>query len=94
MEAVRQRPSFEREDWLILSSTDHGRTDDGGHGGESEEELTIFYLASGPSFAALKTPVEIVDIACTALAHLGIEIDPDWDLDCKVNGIGAVDPVD
>ncbi len=88
LDALRQRPSYDREDWLIISSTDHGRTDDGGHGGESESELTIYYLVSGPSATALRSPTEIVDVACTALAHLDIDIDSDWDLDCKVNGVG------
>ena len=35
--------------WMVLActSTDHGRLDDGGPGGRSFEERTIFYLASG-----------------------------------------------
>ena len=81
--ALRARSTYETEDWLILMSTDHGRRDDGGHGGESELEKRIFFLASGPSIgprALLDTP-EIVDVAVTALAHLGIVIDPIWDLD-------------
>ena len=50
--------------------------------------MTIYYLVSGPSVTALIEPVEIVDVACTALAHLGIAIETDWGLDCKVNGVG------
>lgn len=87
VEAVRARPTYDQEDWLILSSSDHGRTDDGGHGGESEEELTIYYLASGSSVTPFENPPEVVDVACTALAHLRIEIEEEWDLDCKVNGV-------
>jgi CubicO group peptidase (beta-lactamase class C family) len=87
VEAVRARPTYDEEDWLILSSSDHGRTDDGGHGGESEEELIIYYLVSGASTTALSGPGEVVDVACTALAHLGIEIEADWNLDCSVNGL-------
>ncbi len=87
--AVKARPTYAQEDWLILSSTDHGRADDGSHGENSIEELTIYYLASGPSAdpAALAAPPHIVDIAPTALAHLGIEVDPAWDLDGRVNGL-------
>ena len=83
--AVRARPTYADEDWLILMSTDHGRNDDGGHGGDTPVQRTIFFLASGPSV----TPgtaidgVEIVDVAVTALTHLGIEIDPAWNLDGK-----------
>ncbi|MDH3497935.1 MAG: alkaline phosphatase family protein [Gemmatimonadota bacterium] len=83
--ALRSRPGYARENWLILVSTDHGRTEAGGHGGESAEERTIFYLASGPA-AVVGTPAEtpaIVDVAVTALTHLGIPIDPAWGLDGK-----------
>jgi len=88
--ALEQRPTYAEEDWLILMSTDHGRRDDGGHGGDSPQEHRIFYLASGPS--AVKgtpaTPPNIVDIAVTALAHLGVDLDPAWGLDGKVVGLG------
>lgn len=87
--ALRNRPTYEREDWLILVSTDHGHRDAGGHGGDSPEERTVFYLASGPSVTkgALPRDVNIVDVAVTALTHLGIAIDPAWHLDGKVSGL-------
>ena len=47
IDAVRARPGLAGEDWLVLISTDHGRREDGGHGGDSPEEMTIFILASG-----------------------------------------------
>ncbi|MDH3269731.1 MAG: alkaline phosphatase family protein [Gemmatimonadota bacterium] len=81
--AVERRPTHGLENWLILVSTDHGRREDGGHGGESPAEMTTFIIASGPG-AALGTweaPSAIVDIAVTALTHLGIPIDPAWALD-------------
>jgi len=87
--AVSARATHAREDWLILVSTDHGRTSEGGHGGDTPEERTIFFLASGPS-AVVGTPpdsVRIVDVAVTALAHLGIAADPAWGLDGRVVGI-------
>jgi len=87
LDAVRARTTYGQEDWLVISSTDHGRDDEGGHGGESEKELTIYYLVSGTSVATLQQPAEIVDVACTALTHLGITIDPAWKLDCKPNGL-------
>ena len=87
--AIRSRPTYAREDWLILMSTDHGHVDKGGHGGASAVELTSFFLASGPSVARapVATPVDIVDVAVTALAHLGVAIDPAWGLDGKVVGL-------
>ncbi len=91
VEAVRSRATYEQEDWLILVCTDHGRQDDGGHGGLSSQELTIFLVVSGSS--ALKgapqdTP-NIVDIAVTALAHLGVAVDPAWRLDGRVVGLAG-----
>jgi predicted AlkP superfamily pyrophosphatase or phosphodiesterase len=89
VEAVRERPTFADEDWLILLSTDHGRNDAGGHGGNSPSETTIFYLASGPSVEPGRTecPPEIVDVAVTALAHMGLGPDPSWNLDGEVRGL-------
>ncbi len=87
--AVEERSTYADEDWLILICTDHGRRDDGGHGGESEKERTIFFLASGPS-AVKGSPdlaPNIVDVAVTALTHLGLEIDPAWNLDGRAVGL-------
>ena len=87
--AVRSRVTYAQEDWLILSSTDHGRRADGGHGGDSDEERTIYFLASGPSVTRGPPPDStfIVDVPVTALTHLGIKIDPAWQLDGKAVGI-------
>lgn len=89
LDAVRSRRSYGREDWLILVTTDHGRRADGGHGGDSAEESTIFYIASGLSAqkGAPAADPAIVDVAATALAHLGIAIDPAWQLDGKIVGL-------
>ena len=87
--ALRRRPSYDREDWLILMSTDHGRRDDGGHGGFSLQERRIFYLAAGDPALKGHTPAppNIVDIAVTALTHLGVGIDPEWNLDGEPVGL-------
>jgi predicted AlkP superfamily pyrophosphatase or phosphodiesterase len=87
--ALRRRPTYADEDWLVLVATDHGRTDAGGHGGTSDAERTIFFLASGPSVdaGAQLADVGIVDVAVTALAHLGVAIDPAWGLDGRAVGL-------
>jgi predicted AlkP superfamily pyrophosphatase or phosphodiesterase len=87
LDAVRSRPGYAEEDWLILVSTDHGRNDAGGHGGQSPSETTIFFLASGPAVSPGRTdcPPEIVDVAATALAHLEIAVQ---DLDGRPRGLG------
>ena len=95
IDAVRARPGVANEDWLVLVSTDHGRREDGGHGGDSPEEMTIFILASGVGGSEGRSPTadwpppgpaNIVDIAATALAHLGFEINQAWGLDGRPLG--------
>ncbi len=87
--ALADRPSFTQEDWLILVSTDHGRRDDGSHGGISLPERRTFFLAYGPAVDpnALPDNPHIVDVAVTALTHLGVSIDPDWRLDGEAIGL-------
>ncbi len=83
VEALRSRATRAREDWLILSSTDHGRRADGGHGGDSPEEMTIFVILAGRAAGGPREadPALIVDVAVTALQHLGIEPEDGWRLD-------------
>lgn len=91
VEAIYARPSYAAEDWLIIVSTDHGRLANGGHGGETQEERTIFFLASGPGAerGTIPNPPEIVDVAATALGHLGIGPEPEWALDGEPVGLDA-----
>ncbi len=81
--ALEARPAYVEENWLILVSTDHGRRADGGHGGDSPEETTIFMIAAGPSVGpgTIGGTPALADLAVTALLHLGISIDPGWELD-------------
>ena len=48
LSALTSRPNYEEENWLILTSTDHGGIGYG-HGGESIDEQIIFFSASGLS---------------------------------------------
>jgi predicted AlkP superfamily pyrophosphatase or phosphodiesterase len=89
-QAVARRTRVRRtEDWLVLVVTDHGHRDAGGHGGTSPEEKTVFYLASGASASKgrLEAHANIVDIAVTAMAHLGVPADASWRLDGRVTGL-------
>ena len=89
LDAIARRPTYGSEDWLVLSSSDHGRRDDGGHGESSERELTIFFLASGPSvhLGEPSSPPGVVDVAVTALTYLDVAIAPTWGLDGRVAGL-------
>ncbi|TDD02130.1 phosphodiesterase [Nonomuraea deserti] len=84
LDTVRARPSYARECWTVLVTTDHGHVDEGGHGGVAEEERTVFVIANrlgehlGGRFLA---GPRLVDVGPTVLAILGVAVDPAWDLD-------------
>lgn len=89
LDAIENRHTYVKEDWLILLSTDHGGTLDGAHGRDEPKHRTIPYIASGHAASRVKiypTP-NVVDIPVTALTHLGINIDPSWGLDGKPSGL-------
>ncbi|WP_390451741.1 alkaline phosphatase family protein [Chryseobacterium sp. Alg-005] len=52
--AMKNRPSYNNEDWLVVLTTDHGAVDNG-HGGGNLSERNIFTVYSNPSF----TPQQI-----------------------------------
>lgn len=47
LNALRARPNYANEEWLIISSTDHGGLGYG-HGGNSDQERHIWWIASAP----------------------------------------------
>jgi predicted AlkP superfamily pyrophosphatase or phosphodiesterase len=84
LDAVRARPSYDGERWTVLVTTDHGHVDEGGHGGTSEQERTVFVIANrlGADLGGRSLgEARLVDVAPTALAELGIAADPGWGLD-------------
>ena len=92
VKAMRGRKTYAQEDWLILVSTDHGGSDKG-HGRNIPEHRTIFLIVSGPSAArgVIEPAPNIVDVAATALVHLGVPIDPKWNLDGKAVGLNKLE---
>ncbi|SEE00125.1 Type I phosphodiesterase / nucleotide pyrophosphatase [Arthrobacter alpinus] len=81
--AVKARPSYAAEDWLIVVTADHGHTPTGGHGGSTQLERQSFVIAQGAGIPANSTrnDVKVTDIAATVLKHQGVAIDPTWNLD-------------
>ena len=77
--AVRARPNYSREQWLVLAVTDHGGTGRG-HGGQSAAERTIFVFAAGPGLAprTVSPGPGMCCIAPTVLAWLGVPIAREW----------------
>ena len=90
VQAVRHRQTYKDENWLILVTTDHG-----GKGtthtsrGEVPEIRNVFVIASGLSVQKDSAPgiVHTVDVAATALAHMGVKLNPAWRLDGKPVGL-------
>ena len=88
--AVKQRKTFEQEDWLVIVTSDHGGKGTGHGGGHKVPEiLNSFLIVSGPSAqrGEFKQQTYLVDAPVTALAHLGIEINPAWKLDGRPVGL-------
>ncbi|MBA3313985.1 MAG: alkaline phosphatase family protein [Planctomycetota bacterium] len=84
LQAIAARPHAADEEWLVVATTDHGgqglRHSDG-H--KIDEIRRVFLLASGPGVKKANGDPQtyIVDAVPTALAWLGVEIDPKWELD-------------
>jgi len=50
LQAIRQRPNYSSEDWLVLVTTDHGGVGYS-HGGTTIEHQNVFVIASGNAIA-------------------------------------------
>lgn len=75
-DAIQYREKKYKEDWLIVITTDHGRTDDGfGHGGHSERERATWIVTNSENTNSHfnQTP-EMVDILPSIANHLNLNI--------------------
>jgi hypothetical protein len=82
--ALRNRPRFKEENWLVLVGTDHGGRGTGHGGGRADPEInTVFLVVSGGH--AARGPIEgktnQVDLVATVLSHLNVPLKPEWKLD-------------
>ena len=86
--ALEKRTSIENENWLIILSADHGGSNFG-HGKNIPDHTTVFFIASGTSAkkGEITREVGVVDVAVTAMYHLGIPAKEAWDLDGQVAGL-------
>ncbi len=88
--AIKARPTFAEEDWLVIIATDHGGIGTGHGGGRKIEEIRrTFMIVSGPSALVGKMEEQTyqVDVVATALTHLGITLKPEWKLDGRAVGL-------
>jgi arylsulfatase A-like enzyme len=87
---VEARPTYDREDWLILVCTDHGGLGTHHSGGQNSPEVRrVFLIASGPAArrGIIEEPTYLVDVAATALAHLSVPVRAEWGLDGRPFGL-------
>jgi arylsulfatase A-like enzyme len=88
--ALHKRPHYDAEHWLVLVATDHGGQGTSHSAGQNIPEThTVFLIVSGPDAARGKIdgPTAQVDVVATALAHMGVAIDPKWQLDGRPVGL-------
>lgn len=88
--AMRARSTFAKENWLVMVCTDHGgQGRDHGLGEKVPEIRNGFMILNGPAVRPGKIDERTfnVDVAVTALTHLGVAIQPDWKLDGHAVGL-------
>lgn len=78
-QAIENRKDYANEDWQVIVTTDHGGINKG-HGGKTEEERTIFFVASGGEVAKgeVSPGPGHTAVPATAVRHLGLPIDTAW----------------
>ncbi len=80
LRAMRARPQFAEEDWLVLICTDHGGRGNS-HGGNSDAERNIWLIAHGAHLNRddlLTKPVPQTALVPMIYKHLGIKPKPEW----------------
>jgi predicted AlkP superfamily pyrophosphatase or phosphodiesterase len=88
--AMKARPTYAQEDWLVIVTSDHGgKGTNHGSGHTTPEILNSFLIVSGPAAArgTFSEQVYLVDAPVTALAHLGVSAQQAWNLDGRVVGL-------
>lgn len=93
-EAVKYREANFDEEWMIVVTTDHGRTDNGyGHGGQSERERTTWVSTNIEVNDYFNSKhLAIIDIAPSIYRYMGFSI-PEA-VKCEQDGISFVGKTD
>ena len=79
-DAVKYREANFDEEWMVIVTTDHGRTDNGyGHGGQSDRERTVWISTnvSGVNTHFSDGSLALVDIHPTICTWMGWELPRD-----------------
>lgn len=91
--AIKAREETANEDWMLVITTDHGRTasDGKGHGGQSERERTTWMVTNQSSLNKAFTGAAVTSIMPSVLAHIGVQL-PD-DLRAEIDGVSFINEV-
>lgn len=93
-QAVQYREKYFDEEWMVVVTTDHGRTESGyGHGGQSERERTTWIATNQQVNEHFRKEVlSITDIAPSICRFMDFEVPRDvlWEQD----GIPFIGPID
>lgn len=94
-DAVKLREKKYNEDWLIIVTTDHGRTASDGknHGGQSDRERATWIAMNKPGNQYLKTvpAVKAVDIFPTVANFLNIQVEDKFKK--ELDGVDLIKPI-
>ncbi len=84
MNALTNRATYAQEDWLVIVLSDHGM-----HDSTLENSRMTFHLVWGGAAArgTIWPSPTIVDLSATVLTHMGVAIDPVWNLDARIEGL-------
>jgi hypothetical protein len=93
LQTIQERGSIEDEDWMVIISTDHAGSGTGHGSNIPEHRLVPLFIHGG---AAVPGPIwpspNTVSVVSTALTHLGVDIDPAWELDGVAVGLTVTAP--
>jgi Type I phosphodiesterase / nucleotide pyrophosphatase len=83
--ALTSRATYTNENWLIIVQTDHGRHDDP----DPEKSQIVWSIVSGSAAArgVMWPSPSTVDVCATVLTHMGVPLNPAWNLDARVKGL-------
>jgi arylsulfatase A-like enzyme len=80
LDALKARPKYSEENWLVLATTDHGGRETK-HGNQTIEERTIWMVANGGTVQSGRVIEDLIPqtaIAPTVFRHLGIPVKAEW----------------
>ena len=87
LRAVQSRPTYDKEDWLFIATTDYGGSSHfepgsqkARHGDNIPEHRTVFLILSGGRVlpGEISPAPTSIDLPPTVLSHLGIGVSGDW----------------